>query len=82
VRPYLENTHHKKRTGGMAQGVGLEFKPHYSKKGEESQCSKGKNKPRARAIDQVVEQLSSTHEALNSYPSMKRERGSWWRKRK
>jgi hypothetical protein len=29
VRPYLEKTHHKYRAGGVAQGVGLEFKPQY-----------------------------------------------------
>jgi hypothetical protein len=28
-RPYLENTHHNKRAGGVAQGVGPEFKPQY-----------------------------------------------------
>jgi hypothetical protein len=27
VRPYLEKTQHKKRDGGVAQGVGPEFKP-------------------------------------------------------
>jgi hypothetical protein len=32
VRPYLKNTHHKKRAGGVAQSVGPEFKPHYCKK--------------------------------------------------
>jgi hypothetical protein len=26
MRSYLEKTHHKKRAGGMAQGVGSEFK--------------------------------------------------------
>jgi hypothetical protein len=26
-RPYLEKTHHKKRAGEVAQGVGPEFKP-------------------------------------------------------
>jgi hypothetical protein len=31
VRPYLENTHHKKRTGGVAQAVGPEFKPQSQK---------------------------------------------------
>jgi hypothetical protein len=30
--PYLKTTHHKKRTGEVAQGVGPEFKPWYSKK--------------------------------------------------
>jgi hypothetical protein len=32
VRPYLEKTHHKKRAGGVAQGVGPEFKLQYHKK--------------------------------------------------
>jgi hypothetical protein len=32
VRPYLERTHHRKRTGGVAQGVDPEFKPQYHKK--------------------------------------------------
>jgi hypothetical protein len=26
LRPYLEKTHHKKRAGGVTQGVGSEFK--------------------------------------------------------
>jgi hypothetical protein len=32
VRTYLENAHHKKRAGGVAQGVGPEFKSQYCKK--------------------------------------------------
>jgi hypothetical protein len=32
MKPYLEKTPHKKRTGGVAQGVGPEFKPQYHKK--------------------------------------------------
>jgi hypothetical protein len=32
VRPYLKNTQQKKRADGVAQGVGLEFKPQYCKK--------------------------------------------------
>jgi hypothetical protein len=32
MRTYLEKTHHKKRTGGVAQGVGPEFKPQYHQK--------------------------------------------------
>jgi hypothetical protein len=32
MRPYLEKTHHKKRAGGVTQGVGSEFKPQYHKK--------------------------------------------------
>jgi hypothetical protein len=31
MRPCLNNTHHKK-AGGVAQGVGPEFKPQYCKK--------------------------------------------------
>jgi hypothetical protein len=34
MRPYLEKTHHKKRTDGIAQGRGPEFKPQYHKKRE------------------------------------------------
>jgi hypothetical protein len=30
-RPYLEKTLHKNRAGGVAQGVGPEFKPQYHK---------------------------------------------------
>jgi hypothetical protein len=29
---YLKTTHHKKRAGGAAQGVGPEFKPQYRRK--------------------------------------------------
>jgi hypothetical protein len=29
--PYLENTHHKKRASGVAQGEGPKFKPQYHK---------------------------------------------------
>jgi hypothetical protein len=29
---YLENTHHKKRAGGVAQGIGPNFKLQYHKK--------------------------------------------------
>jgi hypothetical protein len=32
MRPYLEKKQSQKRTGGMAQGVGPEFKPQYCKK--------------------------------------------------
>jgi hypothetical protein len=32
MRPYLEKTHHKKRAGDVAQGVGPEFKLQYYKK--------------------------------------------------
>jgi hypothetical protein len=32
MNPYLENTHHEKRAGRMAQGEGPEFKLQYDKK--------------------------------------------------
>jgi hypothetical protein len=35
MKPYLEKTHHKKSTGGVAQGIGPEFKtsaPHKKRK--------------------------------------------------
>jgi hypothetical protein len=32
VRPYLEKIHRKKRAGGVAQGLGPEFKPWYYQK--------------------------------------------------
>jgi hypothetical protein len=35
MRPYLENTHHKKRAGGAAQGVDPEFKPQCPQKHKE-----------------------------------------------
>jgi hypothetical protein len=38
VRPYLENTHHKKRKGEVAQGVGPEFKLQYQKKKKTLLC--------------------------------------------
>jgi hypothetical protein len=31
VRCYLENTHHTKRAGGVAQSIGSEFKSQYLK---------------------------------------------------
>jgi hypothetical protein len=44
MRPYLEKTHHKKRTGGVAQDVGPEFKPQYSKKKKKTKNQKPKTK--------------------------------------
>jgi hypothetical protein len=32
VRPYIEKNPSQKRAGGVAQGVGPEFKPQYCKK--------------------------------------------------
>jgi hypothetical protein len=34
MRPYLKNTYHKNKAGGVAQSVGPEFKPQYHKKRE------------------------------------------------
>jgi hypothetical protein len=41
MRPYLEKIHHKKRAGGVAQGVGPEFKHECCKK-KEKEKEKGK----------------------------------------
>jgi hypothetical protein len=38
VGQYFEKLHHKKRGGGMVQGVGPEFKPQYHKK-KKKNCS-------------------------------------------
>jgi hypothetical protein len=40
MRPYLEKTHHKKRTGGVDQGVGPEFKPQYCERKKEGKKEK------------------------------------------
>jgi hypothetical protein len=32
MRPYFEKAHHKKRTDGVTQSIGPEFKPQYHKK--------------------------------------------------
>jgi hypothetical protein len=40
--PYLEKTHHKKRAGGVAQGVGPELKPQYCKKKKKEKKDKRK----------------------------------------
>jgi hypothetical protein len=45
--PISEKTYHKIRAGGMAQGVGLEFKPQYyqkKKKLQNKHTTKQKNK--------------------------------------
>jgi hypothetical protein len=36
MRPYLKKYPSRKRTGGVAQGVGPEFKPQYYKKEKEN----------------------------------------------
>jgi hypothetical protein len=36
VRPYLEKHLHKKRAGGVAEGVGPEFKPQYPQQKKKS----------------------------------------------
>jgi hypothetical protein len=39
MRHYLDKTNHQKRAGGVAQGVGPEFKPQYHKeKGKKNMC--------------------------------------------
>jgi hypothetical protein len=38
VRPYLEKSHHKKRAGGVVQGVGPDFKLQYWKKKKKKQA--------------------------------------------
>jgi hypothetical protein len=35
TRPYLEKTLHKKKTAGVAQGVGPKFKPQYLRNNKE-----------------------------------------------
>jgi hypothetical protein len=40
VRPYLEKTHHKKRAGGVAEGVGPEFKSQCRQKKPKKQTKK------------------------------------------
>jgi hypothetical protein len=46
MRPYLKKTHHKNRAGGVAQGIGLGFKPHIRKQ-------KTKNKPKPKPTNQT-----------------------------
>jgi hypothetical protein len=36
-----QKTHHQKRTGGVAQGVDLEFKPQYCKKKKKEDTARG-----------------------------------------
>jgi hypothetical protein len=43
LRPYLKNTHHKNRDGGVVQGVGPEFKPQYHKNKTKQQQQQKKN---------------------------------------
>jgi hypothetical protein len=38
VRLYLKKPYHRKRAGGVAQGVGLELKPQYHKKIKSQWC--------------------------------------------
>jgi hypothetical protein len=40
-RPYLEKTHSKKRAGGVAQGLGSEFKVQYRQKKQKKKSKKG-----------------------------------------
>jgi hypothetical protein len=50
MRPCLEKYHHKKRAGGVAQGVGPEFKPQYHQKKKK----KGKEKMERKCISDRV----------------------------
>jgi hypothetical protein len=62
-----------KRAGGVAQGVGPEFKPWYCK--EEKKKSMGW----ARSMIQVVEHLPSNHKALSSNSSTKKKKKKYQR---
>jgi hypothetical protein len=55
MSPYLKNTHHKKRVGGVAQGVGPEFKPQYWKK------KKKEKKKHVTASDVITEASIESH---------------------
>jgi hypothetical protein len=57
VRPCLENTHHRKGAGGVAQSVGPEFKPHYHKK--------RKKKKKARCINKLKKNLKQFYFSKN-----------------
>jgi hypothetical protein len=46
MRPYLENSHHKNRAGGVAQSEGPEFKPHTAKIKKKKKPTKDNNKKR------------------------------------
>jgi hypothetical protein len=43
LRPYLKKTLPKKNAGGVAQGVGPEFKPQHCKKKKKERKKKKKN---------------------------------------
>jgi hypothetical protein len=59
MRPYLEKTHYKKRTGGVAQSVGPEFKSQYRKKKVIRMFEGG-------GCIAQVEDLPNKHKVLNS----------------
>jgi hypothetical protein len=44
--PILKKTHHKKRSGGVAQDVGPEFKSQYQKREREREKKEGRNEGR------------------------------------
>jgi hypothetical protein len=63
VRPYLKkNPSQKKRAGGVAQGVGPEFKPSTAKKKKQ----KANKIAWIDGVAQVVERLLSKPEALSN----------------
>jgi hypothetical protein len=41
VRPYIKKTLHKKRAGGVAQGVGPDFKPQYHQENKINKYNRG-----------------------------------------
>jgi hypothetical protein len=65
LRPYLKKTHYKKRAGGVAQGVGPEFKSQYCKKIPSfgnvgiSQC------PQALCADMIVGEKGKKYLSFN-----------------
>jgi hypothetical protein len=54
MRSYLKKTHHKKRAGGMAQGVGPEFKPQYHKKEGKKSVPPPQVPPSSKAISYLL----------------------------
>jgi hypothetical protein len=44
MRPYLKKTLHKKSAGGVAQGVGPEFKPHFHQKKKKGEDGESRNR--------------------------------------
>jgi hypothetical protein len=62
----LKKNHHKKRTGGLAQGVGPEFKPQYSKKKKKKKKRVGREKLTLSKHSGVRPRVGSWGTAVNS----------------